>query len=433
MIKKFKSFYRNSNNHNIISNSVYLFLLQGANFLLPLITFPYLVKVLGVDKFGLVVFAQAFITYFSRLADYGFNLSGIREISAHRNNKSKLTTIFSSIMIARLLLTVIGFIVMSIIVFSFERFETDWELYYLSYGIVIGTALFPTWFFQGMEKMKYITMLSLLAKIFFTFSIFIFVQTDKDYLYIPLLNSIGYIVIGFTSQFIILKGFQIRFKLQRVKRIKVQFLRGWHIFISKISINLYGTTNAFLLGIFTDNTTVGYYVIAEKAVRIISSLFAPIYQAIYPHAVQLVKKSKESATHFIQKTLIISIVLSIIIWIPSFLFAAPLFHLFFGEDVNKSIELFKIMSPLIIILPTAYLLFNIALLSFKLDRYFSRIYLLGGILNIILVLTFFEILNDKAFGISIALLSSELVITFMAFKLLYKKKILFNLQNNENQ
>jgi PST family polysaccharide transporter len=231
MIAKFKSKFQSENSKKISANFMYLSILQGMNLILPLITFPYLVRVLGIENFGLLMFAQAFIVYFTMIVDYGFNLSGIREVSSNRNNKSKLIKIFSSIMIARFILALVGLIFLTIIVFSFEKFSQNWELYYLTFGIVIGTALFPTWFFQGMEKMKYITVLTVIAKLIFTLSIFLFVTTEKDFIYVPLINSLGFIFVGFISLFIIFKDFNIRIKFQKWKRIKIQFIKGWYIII----------------------------------------------------------------------------------------------------------------------------------------------------------------------------------------------------------
>ena len=160
MIQKIKSKFQSENNKKITSNFIALSILHATNILLPLITFPYLVRVLGIEMFGLIAFSQAFLIYFSLIADYGFNLSGIREVSVNKYKQNKLIQVFNSIMIARLILTVFGFIILTLIVFSFEKFSKDWELYLLSYGVVIGTFLFPSWFFQGIEKMKYITILN---------------------------------------------------------------------------------------------------------------------------------------------------------------------------------------------------------------------------------------------------------------------------------
>ena len=91
---------------------------------------------------------------------------------------------------------------MSIIVFSFKKFKQDWLIYYLDFGMVLGQTLFPICFFQGMERMKYITFLNVFAKLIFTIAIFIFVKRSSDYLYVPLLNSLGFILAGILALFL---------------------------------------------------------------------------------------------------------------------------------------------------------------------------------------------------------------------------------------
>lgn len=424
MIAKFKSKFQSENSKKISANFMYLSILQGMNLILPLITFPYLVRVLGIENFGLLMFAQAFIVYFTMIVDYGFNLSGIREVSSNRNNKSKLIKIFSSIMIARFILALVGLIFLTIIVFSFEKFSQNWELYYLTFGIVIGTALFPTWFFQGMEKMKYITVLTVIAKLIFTLSIFLFVTTEKDFIYVPLINSLGFIFVGIISLFIIFKDFDMKIKFQKWKRIKIQFIKGWHIFISKISINLYGATNTFILGIFTTDTIVGYYAIAEKVVRIITSLFAPFYQTIYPHVVNIIKKPKNEAAQFLKRVFKYSLGISTIVFLLSISLGEFSFLLVFGEEAKNSINIFYILSPLIIILPMAYLFFNVILLSFKLDKYFSKLYIIGGITNLSMIFILFQFLEKKIIAVSLSLLITELLIMLLAYILIKNKGLM---------
>lgn len=424
MIAKFKSKFQSENSKKISANFMYLSILQGMNLILPLITFPYLVRVLGIENFGLLMFAQAFIVYFTMIVDYGFNLSGIREVSSNRNNKSKLIKIFSSIMIARFILVLLGLIFLTIIIFSFEKFSENWELYYLTFGIVIGTALFPTWFFQGMEKMKYITVLTVIAKLIFTLSIFLFVTTEKDFIYVPLINSLGFIFVGIISLFIIFKDFDMKIKFQKWKRIKIQFIKGWHIFISKISINLYGATNTFILGIFTTDTIVGYYAIAEKVVRIITSLFAPFYQTIYPHVVNIIKKPKNEAAQFLKRVFKYSLGISTIVFLLSISLGEFSFLLVFGEEAKNSINIFYILSPLIIILPMAYLFFNVILLSFKLDKYFSKLYIIGGITNLSMIFILFQFLEEKIVAVSLSLLITELLIMLLAYILIKNKGLM---------
>ena len=152
----------------IVTNYFSLSILQIANYILPLLTLPYLVRVLGTEKFGLIMFAQALATFLTVFVDFGFNLSGTREVSVARNEKEKLSKIFSAIIIIKAGLLCLALFILFIIVKVFTRFSVDADVYFLSFGIVIGQTLFPVWFFQGIEKMKIIALINILAKVIFT-------------------------------------------------------------------------------------------------------------------------------------------------------------------------------------------------------------------------------------------------------------------------
>ena len=284
----------------IFSNFLSLSFLQAANYILPLITLPYLVRVLGPEKFGLISFAQAFTAYFQIITDYGFNLSATREISINRENKEKVSEIFSSVIFIKFGLFLVSLVLMSVIVFSFNKFRQDWLIYYLTFGMVLGQTLFPVWFFQGMERMKYITFLNIVAKLIFTFAIFVFVKHESNYLYVPLLNSIGFIIAGILSLWIIFKNFEIDFKISGLEEIKYHLKEGWYIFISTISGNLYGQGNILILGLFSSNEVIGYYAAAQKIVIALISLFQVISQSIFPYLVILKENIHKFKIFFIK-------------------------------------------------------------------------------------------------------------------------------------
>ena len=267
----------------LLSNFFSLAILQGANYILPLITLPYLVRVLGVEYFGLLAFASATVAYFNVLVDYGFNLTATREISIHREDKAKVVEIFSSVMSIKFILLIVSFILLTLFVFSFEKFSKDALVYFLTFGTVVGQTLFPVWFFQGMERMKYITYLNILSKLIFTIAIFIFVQEQNDFWIVPLLTSIGFIIAGILSLILIQKEFNISFKLQPLETLRYYFIDGWDIFVSSFFGNFYRNFNTIVLGVLTNNIFVGYYSIAERVIKIIQMLQNIVGNVLFPY------------------------------------------------------------------------------------------------------------------------------------------------------
>lgn len=239
MIWKIRNITNTEDKKRLLSNFFSLSVLQAFTYILPLLTLPYLVRVLGVKNFGLVTFAQAFIVYFNILVDYGFNLSATREISIHRDNEEKVTEIFNSVMIIKSILIGVSFVILNLVVFSFEKFSSEWELYYLTFLWVIGQAFFPVWYFQGMEQMKYITVINITSKVIFTALIFVVIQNESDYKYVPLLNGTGVLTGAIISIWIIHNKFKQVFKIYDFDTLKKHFWIALSFFIESVSIYLY--------------------------------------------------------------------------------------------------------------------------------------------------------------------------------------------------
>lgn len=321
----------------LLENFLSLSVLQIFSYILPLITLPYLVRVLGVDRYGLVIFAQSIIVFFNIIVDYGFSLSATREIAVNRENKEKVTEIYSSVMIIKVFLLVLSFFVFCLAISTFDRFSSDANLYLMTFLMVVGQALFPIWYFQGMERMKYITFINLISRIVFAVAIFLFVHQESDYMLVPFLNGMGACIGSICSLLILKSVFKQSFKWQSYKVIASHFKDSTRFFLSRIAVSIYTSANAVIIGLFTNNTMVGYYSIAEKIYGAIQALYGPINQALYPYV------AKERNVTFYKKLLLLICLINASGVLIAYLFGGTIFSILFDKRIGvESIEVFHI-------------------------------------------------------------------------------------------
>jgi polysaccharide transporter, PST family len=374
---------------------------------------PYLVRVLGPEYFGLLAFATATIAFFMLITDYGFNLSATRQISIHRADKAKVNEIFSSVMMIKTVFMILSFGIMSLLVFGFEKFSQHWEVYFITFGIVIGQVFFPVWLFQGMERMKYITYLNIGAKAFFTVCIFIFVHEQADYLLVPLLTALGFIASGLWSLYLVKKKLDVSFHMQSLETIRFQLAEGWHVFFSSMAISLYTTSTVFILGIFVNNTVVGYFAAADKIVQAVKGLYIPVSQAIYPLIGKKIHEDKQAGLVLIHKTTRVVGTGMLMISALLFVFSEPIVHFLLGRQYQQSVLLLQIMSflPFIIALSNIYGIQTMLNLGYK--EAFSRILVIAMVMGLGLSLVLVPVYEDV--GTAITLLIVEVFVTTLMY------------------
>jgi len=391
----------------VASNYLSLLLLQGANYLLPLIILPFLVRILGTEKFGLIIFAQSLTTFLYVLVEFGFNLSGTREISLVRKNKQQLSEIFSAIMIIKLVLTLTTSLILYLIVNLFTRFTIDAEIYYLSFGVVIGQALFPVWFFQGIEKMKFITLINITAKIIFTLLVFVFIRLESDYILVPLFNSLGFIVAGILGLSFCFK--YTSFKVPSLQLIKRLFLESSNLFVSNLAASLYTSSNVFILGIFAGNTIAGIYASMEKLILAIKNLYSPLYQAIYPW---LTKQEGHKKIIVLEKMRPKIIFVSLLITIFILVFGKTILSIVYNDNLITSYsDIFKILSFISIFSALNMLYISLYFPSVKKYKTRMNILVIGGLFNLLLSLLMVPIFG--IYGTAFSVVTTELFLLIL--------------------
>lgn len=406
-------------NRRLLENAFYTYVLQGANYILPLVTIPYLLRVLNADGFGLLSFAQAMAQYFVILTEYGFNLTATRDVALCRDDRTKLREIFWTTIFTKAVLAAAGFAAMAALVLSVAKFRPDWQVYAAAFLTVAGNVMIPAWFFQGMEKMRAIMVIIVLARTAATALVFALVKGPADIALAAGLNSLGAAAAGAAGLYAARRIFSLEVVVPSPQAMLRTLKEGWRIFLSTVAVNIYTTTNVFVLGLFTDNTVTGIYSAADKIIRAVQGLLTPVAQSLYPHITALAARSPDLAFAFIRKVLALFGFCSFALSLAIFLAADAIVGLFAGTGYRQSAELVRIMA----FIPFFVALSNVfgiqTMLPFKMTALFSRIIVAASALDLLIL--FPLLLFFGAAGAAGAAAAAELAVTVAMGVVLWRR------------
>jgi len=407
LIRQIKKIYRMvtpEEGKTVLSNFAFLSVVQAVTYILPLAILPYLFRVIGPGKFGLIAFAQAFIQYFIILTDYGFNISATKEISLCRHDNCEVSKVFSSVMTVKFALASLSLILICAVVYIIPRFRNDWQVYILSFGAVIGNTLFPAWFFQGIEKMKHIAYLNIVGGFFMVLFIFVFVRRIQDYLWVPAITSCVLLITGLWAQRIIFKRFGVSFKLPGYINFRQQLKAGWDIFISNVAINAYTATRIFVVGLLMNTTLTGFYAIAEKLAGAFQTFpLLSLSQAIFPRLSKIFNKNKILALQLMHLIQQVTVAVSSVCLLLIFVFAPFIVKVFCGGNYYLTVLSLRILLIGVFFVSANAFRVQFLLVCGKTDIY-SRIHVLMSMIGLPLIF-----LLVSSFGFTGAAISSMLI------------------------
>lgn len=407
-------------NSILVRNFFSLSLLQATSYLFPLITIPYLSRVLGVEYFGLVNFANSFTTYFTLIVNYGFTLSGTREIAQSNKDNIILGFIFNKIIFSKIILFIFSTIIFFISFIFTDKISNNKLLYILFYLNIFFNIFYPTWFFQGVQKLHITAFLTFIIKLIFTILIFIFIKTKDDYIFYPLATLIGQIFISFFSIYYIVNKYNFKIKFPGFFNILYTLKDGTQLFFTTIVIHLYTTTNLVLLGFFTGDREVGLFSAAYKIVVLIMSLFlSPLGQSLFPNIGIAFSTSLTAGILKIKKAIKIMLVLTIIPSLIIFTFSKIIILKIFGLEFKDAIITLRIMSFIPVIIGLSNIYGIQGLINLKKDKIINIITGTGAVLCIILNIIFIPKFTYN--GPAISWLITETFITILMY-IFYKKK-----------
>ena len=408
----------------LFKNFTSLSILQISNYIFPIITLPYLVRVLGPEKYGLVNFATAFAAYFTIITDYGFNLSATQEISVNRENPNRISEIFSSVFTIKMLLFGFSGLIFFVIVSVVPIFKDNLILFVVTFLSVLGTALFPLWFYQGIERMKYILIISVSVRFVTTILIFVIVNTESDFIKYAGLNTLTQFVIGIIGLQFALNKFGLKYSLPSQTLIKQQLKNGWNLFLSTVWINLYTTSNVFVLGLFAPANVVGYYAAADKIRIAFQGVLSSMSQSVFPYVNKLLSESYEKFINFNRKLFKIAAVVGAIISFLLFLFAEILVNIILGQEYQQSILVLRIIAWLPLVIFLSNVLGIQTMLPLNKHKSFSGILFLAAVINLTLAFIFVPIFFEVGTAISALTTETFVTLAFYFFIRFNKIKIL---------
>jgi PST family polysaccharide transporter len=289
------------------------------------------------------------------------------------------------------------------------HFASNKPIFLLAFISVVGNVLFPAWLYRGLERMKLLSALAIFGRAFSAAAIFLFVRGQHDLLLAVIFQSSSSLLSGLLALVFLPRLSSIEYAQPTRLELMQTFADGWHAFLSTSAISIYTFSNTFILGLMTAPAVVGYYAAASKIISAFVGLASPVSQAVYPHIVDLIAKSRVKALEFISRLLIAQggamLALSIIV----FVFAPIMVRALLGPMFESCVLLVRIMAALPFVIGLSNVFGIQIMMAFDMKRAFSRILVGCSLLNVVIL--FPSIALAGAAGAACCLLIVECIVT----------------------
>jgi PST family polysaccharide transporter len=406
--------------HNILALSG----VQALGYLLPLITLPYVTRVLGVEAWGTVALVQIILGYFLLVTNWGFNLSATRKVAACRNDVEKLSQIFMATWVAQWILCLLACLVLCMFVGVLPYFEKFGKFYLLGSTLIFGNVLFPVWFLNGLERMRELAILQIATRCIAVPLIFLIITTPEDAPLLLGIYGLTGILSGALAVFWIKKNLNLSWKMPTRSEVYGEFKEGASVFMSTVWISCYTTITPIILGSISGVSAVGYYAFADRFRSLAQSLVSPISTAIFPRLSHLFAQNKQEAKMLLFRSakliLLLSGAISLILWI----LAPYIVLLMGGESFAPAITALKWLAPLPFVISISNILGIQIMIPNQRKDAFNRILFFGGLFSLVMILPL--IYWGGYIGASINTLITECLVTILMVLYVWKSEILMN-------
>ena len=387
---------------NAFLNIVY----KLSSILFPLITYPYVSRILLADNLGRVSFFTSLTNYMLMIGSLGISTYGIRIVAKTRNNKRELSVVVKELLIINLVVTFIASLFLIASIIFVEKFQKNLLLMFISLCQILIAPLGMEWLYGGLEQYEYIAKRSITMKIISLIFIFLFVHEKEDYIIYAAILMLGYIG-NYICNFVYSKKF-IDYSIKQKWKLKRHLKAVLILFASILAINIYTNVDTLMLGFIKGDRAVGLYDVACKGKLVLLSLINAISTVLFPRlSYYLAEKDIVSYNKVLKKS--ISVIMGIAIPLSIFfVIEAKDVCLFLGGNAYEDATLcMQILMPILIISGFSNITGNQILLPHGKDISYMRAVMTGAIVDIILNLFFMP--RYSLYGAAFATLMAEIV------------------------
>lgn len=328
--------------NQFIKNTFWLYILTIAKLVFPLLTLPYLTRVLSMDAYGVAVYVKASVNYLQLFIDFGFGLSAVRSIVLTGGDKKQIGCITGTVILGKGILVILSAIIVAVAI-TFVPILNDYSnLVWLSFISVILSVFLLDFLFQGMEQMSILSMRFVAMKALSTVLTFVLVKEDADLLLIPLLD-ISSTVVAIVLTIPCVRRLNIRIHMVSFNDVFYSFRVSAVYFISNTATTAFGALNTLIIGIMLPVADVAIWSVALQLIGAAQSFYTPILNGMYPQMVAL------RSRRLLQKILLILMPAILMAAAITWYFAPWLIRIIVGIQYTEAVPIFRMLIPMLIV------------------------------------------------------------------------------------
>ena len=400
----------------LLNNIASLYSMQLAGYLAPLVTLPYLARVLTPRHWGLVAFSQSFGLYTALVVEFGFMLSATREVARHRDDHVKLGEIFAEVIGAKAILATACVVAASLIVAVTPSFHGNRIMMYAGSLAGIAQGANVGWFYQGLEQMRIVSVVDILGKVMFALSVFFLIHSPSDDWKVPCIQCFWYCAATILLTARIYRDFSVG--KPTIKTATGAIKRSASMFLYRGSLTLYTTANTLILGFLSTPLSVAYYAAGEKINNVLLNGGTPVTQALFPKMSYLTVNDPAAAKRIARITLLTALGLSSVLCVAAYLFAPLAVRVILGRGYEQVVPVLRVLALAIPTVSCSVVMGCQCMLPLGMDKAFNVITIVAGIFNVALALL--VVPRYAHIGMAWSIVMTELLVSVCQFTVLVK-------------